>query len=69
MIVGFDDRSMSAVRGLTTVRPPLDALGREAAQVALAIARGERAYRNIELNADLIVRKSTCFDNKFAVSS
>jgi DNA-binding LacI/PurR family transcriptional regulator len=61
-IVGFDDMFVSPLvtPALTTVRQPLDRIGREAAELAIAMATGEpgQPMRRV-LPVDLVVRGST----------
>ena len=45
--------------GLTTVRPPLEALGEEAARLLLRALNGETANMQICLRSHLIPRLST----------
>ena len=39
-VVGFDDHAMASVFGLTTMAQPVEQLGRQAAELALALASG-----------------------------
>ncbi|HWV87639.1 MAG TPA: LacI family DNA-binding transcriptional regulator [Capillimicrobium sp.] len=61
-LVGFDDMFVSTLvtPALTTVRQPLDRIGREAAELAIALAAGESGLtmRRV-LPVDLVVRGST----------
>ncbi len=56
-IVGFDDRNRDL--GLTSLRPPLSALGDEAARLAMRILRGDDIPNRIVLEYRLIARTST----------
>lgn len=61
-IIGFDDiPQASLVRpALTTIRQPLEQMGRTAAQVLLDIIRDpNNSYKRIELPTELIIRDST----------
>ena len=58
-LVGFDDLAASSLLGLSTVRPPLEALGEEAARLLLNALNGETATRQICLHSHLIPRLST----------
>ena len=61
-VVGFDDLPVAQWVGppLTTVRQPLVDMATAAAEMVLAIARGEGpAQTRIELSTELIVREST----------
>lgn len=56
-LVGFDDYGRE--RGLTSLRPPLDELGREAAGLAVRLLRGEAPPLRIALQYRVIARTST----------
>ena len=61
-VVGFDDLPVARWVGppLTTVRQPLIEMAEAAAEIVLAIARGEEpAQTRVELATELIVREST----------
>lgn len=58
-LVGFDDLPPSARLGLTSVRPPLDALGEEAARLAIRFLRGETSVQQVRMRSHLIPRAST----------
>lgn len=61
-IVGFDDipRAAQVHPPLTTVRQPLEAMGRRAAQMLLEIIENpKRPHERIELPTELVVRNST----------
>jgi len=58
-VIGFDDLPASLYAGLSTVRPPLEALGNEAAQQILTgLAQGPQ-IRQISLPSQVVVRAST----------
>ena len=56
-IVGFDDQHREA--HLTSLRPPLEQLGREAASLALRLLRNEAVPTRVALQHQLIARAST----------
>jgi len=58
-IIGFDDHELSRVKGLSTMRPPLHAMGREAARLILAGMEGKSDGRQVRLCSRLIPRRST----------
>ena len=60
-VVGFDDLPVARWVGppLTTIRQPLVEMAETAAELVLAIARGERPQGRVELSTELIVREST----------
>ncbi|GAA0928221.1 LacI family DNA-binding transcriptional regulator [Virgisporangium aurantiacum] len=61
-VVGFDDLPLATVVDpqLTTVRQPLTEMAAAATELALALARGERAPQTgLELATRLVVRQST----------
>lgn len=61
-VVGYDDTHVAAwtVPALTTVRQPLQEMGRLAVHMVLELVRGEQLdSRHIELATELIVRAST----------
>lgn len=58
-LIGFDDDQQSRSLGLSTVRPPLEALSAEAARLALKAIEGDRTASQVRLNSRLIVRSTT----------
>jgi len=58
-IIGFDDNRVARRLGLTTLRPPIEALGEEAARMALQAVKGESLCIQARLRSRLIVRTST----------
>jgi DNA-binding LacI/PurR family transcriptional regulator len=58
-IVGFDDDTRSCVAGLTTVRPPVEAMGEEAGRLLLRTMQGGREGLQVRLRSHLIPRAST----------
>jgi DNA-binding LacI/PurR family transcriptional regulator len=62
-LVGFDDHPWAAVSDppLTVVRQPAEQIGRTAAEILLALLRGERADEtNVWLECELVERRSCC---------
>ncbi len=58
-IVGFDDIELAAFAGLTTVRQPMQEMGRLAAEAVVQILSGDSPnFYAHELELDLIVRQS-----------
>lgn len=58
-IVGFDNNPEARTRGLTTLQPPLEALGREAARLVLMALQQESSSLQIRLRSHLLPRLST----------
>jgi DNA-binding LacI/PurR family transcriptional regulator len=59
-VVGFDDHAMAETFGLTTIAQPVAELGRQAAELALALAAGEAPRRRvITLPTNLVLRSTT----------
>ena len=59
-VVGFDDHAMAETFGLTTMAQPVAQLGRQAAELALALAAGEAPpRRSITLPTSLVLRATT----------
>ena len=58
-LVGFDDDPMSCAVGLTTIRPPVEAMGEAAAKLLLRAIGGERGSSHVRLRSHLIQRSST----------
>jgi DNA-binding LacI/PurR family transcriptional regulator len=59
LVMGFDDRSEAAALGLSTMRAPARAVGREAVTTAVRMLNGERVPSRISVPWDLIARTST----------
>ncbi|HEX5322238.1 MAG TPA: LacI family DNA-binding transcriptional regulator, partial [Capsulimonadaceae bacterium] len=59
LVVSFDDHPQSRVRHLTSVRPPMEQMGREAARMLLAALQGEHINLQVCLRWQLIPRGST----------
>lgn len=62
-ICGFDDDVRSRGVGLTTMRPPLEDLGVEAAHLVYGSLTGEQVRRQVRLHSRLIVRPSTALSS------
>ena len=60
-VIGFDDDPASRSACLTTMRPPLEAMGREAARLLLEEVHGTSHNHQLRLRAHLIPRASTHF--------
>ena len=60
-VVGFDDLFVSSYTAppLTTIRQPMKEMGRRAAEILLALLRGEVAERKVMFQGTLVVREST----------
>ncbi|MDR3707927.1 MAG: LacI family DNA-binding transcriptional regulator [Capsulimonadaceae bacterium] len=58
-VVGFDDIPEARFQSLTTFRAPREAMGREAASLALQLCGDPGARKQICLQSDLMIRSST----------
>jgi DNA-binding LacI/PurR family transcriptional regulator len=58
-LIGFDDVPQSSFCGMTSIRPPFEEMGREAALLLLRCLAGEKVHLNICLRSHLMVRDST----------
>jgi len=58
-VIGFDDDAGSREMGLTTLRPPLEALGREGGRLIRAALEGDTEPIQVRLNSQLILRSTT----------
>ena len=58
-VVGFDDNPNSRLAGLTSLRPPLEALGQEAARMLLLALHGRQSGLQIRLRSQVVPRLST----------
>jgi DNA-binding LacI/PurR family transcriptional regulator len=59
-VVGFDDHAMASVFGLTTMAQPVEQLGRQAAELALALASAAGPGRKtITVPTTLVLRDTT----------
>lgn len=58
-LIGFDDDLRSCSEGLTTIRPPVEAMGEEAAKMLLRALSGERTRSQLRLRSNIIPRAST----------
>jgi DNA-binding LacI/PurR family transcriptional regulator len=59
-IIGFDDAPQSRLVGLTSVRPPLEALGEEAGHLLARALLGDASAMQVSLRSLLVPRASTC---------
>ncbi len=59
LVIGFDDHEMARSRGISSMRPPLEGLGREAARLAIHTVREHVAPMSCCLTSELIARSST----------
>ncbi len=60
LLIGFDDDHESRQVGLTTLHPPLEALGTEAGRLAMAALRGgDQLSQQVRLRSHLVPRLST----------
>ena len=58
-LVGFDDQPMARARGLTTLHPPLEALGEQAARMLLSRLHGDDLQMQMRLRSHLVPRSTT----------
>lgn len=58
-LVGFDDDPRSCAVGLTTIRPPVEAMGEEAGRLLLRALEGDKKGQLVRLRSHLIPRAST----------
>jgi len=68
-LTGFDDFPAARRMGLTSIRPPLELMGEEAARLMLAAIRGERSSLQVRLRPHLLPRLSTRPMDKDQLSS
>jgi hypothetical protein len=62
-VVGFDDIKGAAFNNpsLTTIRQPLEEMGRTAARIALSRIQGKHEFEDeIAIKPELVTRESTC---------
>ncbi|HEY3331808.1 MAG TPA: substrate-binding domain-containing protein [Capsulimonadaceae bacterium] len=59
LLVGFDDVTESVLAGLSTMRPPLEAMGREAAQSVINAINGRPSAGQVRLRSRLVARSSS----------
>lgn len=57
-LVSFDDHPEARIVGLTTFRPPMDMLGKEAALLLMKAMQGEKTCLQVRLRSNLIPRSS-----------
>ena len=58
-LVGFDDYNLARGAGLTSLRPPVDAMGEEAARLVLRWIKGDHTTTQVRLGSHLVPRAST----------
>ncbi len=58
-LIGFDDSPQSRMHGLTSLRPPLEEMGTEAARLLHHLLAGEGRHKQVRLFSHLLPRKST----------
>lgn len=60
-VSGFDDLFVASYTAppLTTIRQPMKQMGRQAAEILLALLRGEATKKSVKFSGELIVREST----------
>ena len=58
-LVGFDDQPLARARGLTTLHPPLEALGEQAARMLLSHLHGDDLQMQMRLRSHLVPRSTT----------
>ena len=58
-IVGFDDRPWARAIGLTSLHPPIEEMGREAARQLIRALAGEEIPMQVRLRSHLMPRKSS----------
>ncbi len=58
-LIGFDDDAQSCTVGLSTVRPPIEAMGEEAGRLLLRACQGENSGLRVCLRSQVIPRAST----------
>ena len=58
-LIGFDDIPIAGRLGLTTLAPPLEEMGQEAASLLLTMLQGRHTTQQLLLRSHLIIRDST----------
>ncbi len=58
-MIGFDDHAKARALRLTTLSPPMEAMGQEAARLLLMEVHGEPVNTQVRMRAHLIPREST----------
>lgn len=59
-VVGFDDHPLAAPFGLTTVRQPVEEIGRRGGELAVKLARGEEPESTaVEIPSSMVMRETT----------
>ena len=59
-LIGFDDVPESRDLGLSTIHPPLEEMGEEAARLLIQLLQGKSVPQRVSLRSHLIARNSTC---------
>ncbi|HEY3329778.1 MAG TPA: GntR family transcriptional regulator [Capsulimonadaceae bacterium] len=62
VIIGFDDVSHARPHNLSTMRPPLEEMGEEAARMMQAALSGRRGGQKVSLHSHLVARMSSHFE-------
>jgi LacI family transcriptional regulator len=57
--VGFDDTPQARFAGVTSVKPPIDDMGREAVSLVDGLLRGKPMSKRVTLHSKLVAREST----------
>jgi LacI family transcriptional regulator len=58
-LVGFDDITEAIINGMSTMRPPIEAMGEAAAQAVIDALQGRPTRGHIRMRSQLIVRASS----------
>lgn len=66
-LIGFDDDARSCAAGLTTIRPPVEAMGEEAARLLLRALHGDKKSFQVRLRSQVIPRASTVLHSKIGL--
>ncbi|MDR3707647.1 MAG: GntR family transcriptional regulator [Capsulimonadaceae bacterium] len=59
LLIGFDDVPNSRIYNLSTVRPPLEQMGYEAAEMLTRVIEGKQVAQHVKLRSHLLTRAST----------
>jgi len=68
-LIGFDDLRLSRLRGLTTLQPPLEALGEQATRMLLNHLNGDKTEMQVCLRSHLLPRASTFYQARPSATS
>ncbi|HEX5322782.1 MAG TPA: substrate-binding domain-containing protein [Capsulimonadaceae bacterium] len=66
-LIGFDDHPDARTQRLSTLRPPMDAMGQEASRLMVRALQGDKKSLQVRLGWNLIPRASTCGQRRFSV--